>query len=141
MTESDDDKIDKLAKAYAKLERIQRFQILAITLAAGGAGLINMVESTLFDGRLALPNALRWGAMTMIALTGCFLAMMLYRIWKKQNAEIVELYRHLQAAGEALEGWKPLAEFVADAHSRGATAVIPPPFPGEDRAPKPPVLH
>jgi hypothetical protein len=133
--------IETLARTLAKLEWGARWQILISALAAAVVGLSHIITSLRFDGRMALPHALSWGAMTMIALTGCFGATTLYRVWKKQNAKLVELYQRLQEAREALEGFKPLAEFVAEAHSQGAAAVIPPPFPGEDAAPKPPVLH
>ena len=126
--------IEQLAKAYAKLERLYRLQIAAFTVVTALAGLINMAGS-LTEGRLALPNAIRWGAMTILALTGYLSAMHLYRVWKKQNAEIVDLYRQLTGAVEMMDGWRPLFAAIEHAHSQGYAAVIAPGDLPEDEPP------
>jgi hypothetical protein len=128
-----DDDIDRLAAAYAKLERIYRLPLLLTTVAIAGGGLFSMAGALLLDGRAGLGNALRFGAMTMLGLVGCYGAMTMYRVWRKQNAEIVGLYRQLKAMSAVIEEFRPVAAAIEDAHRQGCAAVIPPPDERDER--------
>lgn len=131
--------LDRLTASYARLERIRRWSILSTTLIAATVGAINMVASALFDGRTALAHAVCWAGMTVLAMLGCLTATDIYGAWKRQNAEIIDLYRQLAATAEMMDTWKPFFNAINEAHRQGYAAVI---APGERLEPPPPAkLH
>jgi|HubBroStandDraft_5_1064220.scaffolds.fasta_scaffold86283_2 hypothetical protein len=120
------DPLDKLAKSYAKLERIYRTNLLLIGGAIPVLGLGNIGLTLLDGGRHAVADAIRFGCMTSLGLVACLGATAIFRSWRRQNAEIVGLYRQLTDAVEIMDGWRPLFSAINEAHRQGLAAVIAP---------------
>ena len=122
----DTNPIEQLAKSYAKLERAYRWPLITVAIVIPASGLSSAAVSLLRGSPWGVVDAIRFGVLTMLGLVACYGATTIYRVWKRQNAEIVGLYRQLTAMSEMVEGWKPLFAYIEHAHRQGYVAVIAP---------------
>ncbi|HLY47631.1 MAG TPA: hypothetical protein VKR21_00410 [Solirubrobacteraceae bacterium] len=122
-----------MAEAYAKLERLIRWNILLLTGMVLVVGASNVVLTVLQGGPHSFLNAVRFGCMMVFGLLACSSAAAVYRLWRKQNAEIVDLYARLNEASEMLQTWNPFFDAINEAHRQGCAAIIQPADPEPPR--------